>query len=308
MGWPTANCDGTADYCDYSRWSGSGALVLQSRIPGCNQPAVDCKTYSYSGNCGTTVDATVSADAEIACGGQIGGNTALSSHAAFSEYNCIGWTPTAKEQMFKYVAPTEGCEYKWEVTATISSLSADLDLLLLSEPDPATCTHKSTALGMADESLTWQAIPGADFYLVIEGYGAATGTYTLHVNCECLTEPLPTCLESCGGRSPDGTCGCDAACKWLDDCCVDRCEKCPEICAAAECGEIDFKGLCDGNTAKYCQEGVLVTKECGDKECRIVGYGASINISPCGMLPPGACDDTALAYFAYRADCAEPED
>ena len=82
----------------------------------------------------------------------------------------------------------------------MTSLSADLDLLLLSELNPDTCTAKSAAAGMADESLSWQAIPGDDFFLMVEGYGPTTGTYTLSVTCECLANPCrPASIIAVGG-------------------------------------------------------------------------------------------------------------
>jgi len=302
-----SNCDGTPEYCIFSRYSGEGVLIFQSKSMTCNQQPIDCVTFSYDGDCRRTIRTEMEADFDISCGQAVGGNTANSGHAVMSKYNCIGWTPTAKEQIFRYVTPAEGCEYKWKVTAAMTSLSADLDLLLLSELNPDTCTAKSAAAGMADESLSWQAIPGDDFFLVVEGYGPTTGTYTLSVTCECLAEPLPSCVDNCGGRGQDGTCGCDPTCQWIGDCCTDWCQACAEDCEASRCGEVDGTGYCDGNTAKRCVNGVLVTEPCGDKTCDIVGYGETWSPNPCSFLPAGIpCDANVEATYLFeKAECVE---
>lgn len=300
------NCDGTAEHCINSVYAGDGTLVHEMKTPGCTDAPTDCATWSFEGNCAPVVESSLKVNGAIECGTPISGNTGTSGHANLSEYNCIGWTPTGKEVVYNYTAPAEGCDTRWKVTADLTNLTVDLDLLLLTELKPNSCKGKSIKTGTGAEQIVFEATPGSDNYLVVESYAGATGAFTLNLTCECVVVPVPTCEDQCGETSVDGTCGCGHACKFLDNCCPDRCTKCPEICAAENCGEIDAEGFCDGNTAKRCDMGVLTTIDCGSKTCKRVGYGVpfEINLSCPPGLPEGACPfDDAMVYPAYHAGC-----
>jgi hypothetical protein len=299
-----SNCNETMDYCSYWIYAGDGTLVLQMKTPDCTEAPIDCASWNFEGTCATVVESDVKTNGPIECGTPINGNNGTSGHAMFSEYNCIGWTPTGKEVIYNYTAPVEGCDTRWKVTADLTSLTVDLDLLLLTELKPNSCRGKSIKTGTGAEQIIFEAAPGSDNYLIIESYAGATGTYTLNLTCECVVVPVPTCEDQCGGTSLDGTCGCGHACNFLDNCCPDRCAKCPEICAAENCGEIDSDGLCDGNIAKRCDMGVLLTEDCGAETCTMVGFGVphEFNLCPAG-IPSNICNNTMLLYPGYRPQC-----
>jgi hypothetical protein len=78
------------------------------------------------------------------------------------------------------------------VTFTLSGLSDDLDLFVLQASsggncDPDTCIEYSA--GLADESVTFTALSGVTYYLVVDGHLGAISDFDLSLDC-------PTCSSS----------------------------------------------------------------------------------------------------------------
>jgi hypothetical protein len=75
-----------------------------------------------------------------------------------------------------------------QVRATLSNLTMDLDLFLLSACDPvaANLGASSTPLDLQTvEALTWTNVANQTYYVVVDGYTGAQGSYTLDVACTC---------------------------------------------------------------------------------------------------------------------------
>jgi hypothetical protein len=98
-------------------------------------------------------------------------------------YLCNGYDYGGPEVAHAFRFPLDAT-----VTVNVTGLTADLDLLLLTPPidlcDSASCTHSSVNGGTSDESLTFSAVAGNTYYLVVDGYMGAESGYTISVGCE----------------------------------------------------------------------------------------------------------------------------
>jgi PKD repeat protein len=269
-----ADCDGTPERCSLWRYSDLGQLLATAEDAGCDgQANTACTSVTFEGDCAEALSPQLEADVELACGSPVLGDTARDGEARLSQYSCLGWTPTGPEVIHRFIAPREGCDTRWEISATLSGLSADLDLLLLTALDPTKCAARSVAAGTADESLTFEAAPGSVHHLVVEGYGEAASAYALALTCTCKIEPSPTCVDRCGGLGGDGLCSCDEACGALGDCCPDMCAACPTACPEPPtCEGLPPRGCCEGSSLRRCAEGAPEEIACGAEGC---GWGVA---------------------------------
>jgi hypothetical protein len=87
-------------------------------------------------------------------------------------YSCVSWTESGGEVVYELALP----EYL-SLTATLSGMSADLDIFLLADCDEALC------LTYGNTTVSGEFGPGT-FYLVVDGYFGAESAYTLDVTCE----------------------------------------------------------------------------------------------------------------------------
>jgi hypothetical protein len=115
----------------------------------------------------------------ITCSQTIPGeNTGAPSNV--STYSCVGWDESGPEVVYSFETPADVARF----TATILNPSADLDLFVLD----GCSEHRCVAYG--DLSVTIEN-PGAPlYYIVVDGYQGAVGTYELQLDCVYLT-PTP---------------------------------------------------------------------------------------------------------------------
>jgi hypothetical protein len=64
-----------------------------------------------------------------------------------------------------------------KIQASLSGLTADLDVFILSAPNPASC------LAYGDQAATIASAPPGTYYISVDGFSGASGTYTLSVIC-----------------------------------------------------------------------------------------------------------------------------
>jgi hypothetical protein len=113
-----------------------------------------------------------------------GTTEAASSLVSF--YSCIDWDETGPEQVHVIRTTNTG-----DITATLSDLpdDQDLDVFILSACDPLSC------VAAGDETAVYENAPPGMYFIVIDGYQGASGTYTLTVNipaCEIsFSDVLP---------------------------------------------------------------------------------------------------------------------
>ena len=88
------------------------------------------------------------------------------------EYSCVPWNESGPEVVYELVIPFSPTT----VTVTLSDMSADLDIFLLS-----TC-HEDACITYANTSFTVPLTAGT-YYLVVDGFLGAVSSYTLTIEC-----------------------------------------------------------------------------------------------------------------------------
>jgi hypothetical protein len=112
----------------------------------------------------------------VNCGGVYDGdNTNAPNNVQL--YSCVGWTESGGEIVYELTLA--GLH---SVTASLSNMTADFDVFILGSCDEADC------LAYGDASATYDCGAGT-WYIVVDGYYGATGTFTLTINCVELEEP-----------------------------------------------------------------------------------------------------------------------
>jgi hypothetical protein len=123
---------------------------------------------------------------ETACGtisgaincGDVINNTTVGAVNVMGTYNCTpSWNESGPEDVYSITIPGGG---SWQVTTTISGMTQDLDIFILG---PAACnSNLCVAYGNSDATLS-DAMGGATYYVVVDGYGGAASEYDLNVSC-----------------------------------------------------------------------------------------------------------------------------
>lgn len=112
----------------------------------------------------------------VACGGVYDGDNTNAPDNVQS-YSCVGWTESGGEIVYEL---TLGATYS--VTALLSNMTADFDVFMLGSCDESDC------LTYGDASATYEYGAGT-WYIVVDGYSGATGTFTLTIDCIEIEEP-----------------------------------------------------------------------------------------------------------------------
>ena len=134
-------------------------------VPG-GQRALDC-TNAIPINCGDVVT---------------GDNTGMPNNVDY--YSCTGWNESGGEVVYELVIPDGVC---YEVTATISDLSADLDVWFLGSCDENDC------LAYGNTTAYTSCLEPGTYYIVVDGYNGAESPFTLTVDCVECECPVPAC-------------------------------------------------------------------------------------------------------------------
>lgn len=117
----------------------------------------------------------------IACGGVITGNTSGANNQA-SSYSCVPWWPESGPE--RIYSLTLG--QTTSLDALLHNLGADLDLFLLGGTSPDQC------LAHGDNSLSRQQLAPGQYYLVVDGFNGASGSFQLNVWCPLAVTATPT--------------------------------------------------------------------------------------------------------------------
>ena len=88
-----------------------------------------------------------------------------------STYSCQSdWDESGPEIVHTITTTEEG-----DLTATISNLSADMDVFILDACNPNSC------VAYGNDTATYADAPAGTYYIVVDGYADASGSYTLNV-------------------------------------------------------------------------------------------------------------------------------
>ncbi|MCF8247269.1 MAG: T9SS type A sorting domain-containing protein [Saprospiraceae bacterium] len=97
---------------------------------------------------------------------------------------------TGPERIHRFILPTTGL-----VNISLTNISSNLELFLLSTCDKDQCIEWSTNAGTLNEQIQVTLTAGT-YYVVVDGYNGIFGDYTLKVDWNCC--PAPTYNFNCG--------------------------------------------------------------------------------------------------------------
>ncbi len=116
----------------------------------------------------------------IYCGVPVNGTTVGGTNNV-NTYGCNSWLQSGPEKVF-FLQTTE----PGTITASLSNLSADLDVIILDACSESNCLAEGN-----NTATVANASPG-QYFIVVDGYQGAAGSFTLTVNCSgvCYTTGL----------------------------------------------------------------------------------------------------------------------
>ncbi len=126
--------------------------------------------------------------AAASCGMAINSsNTATGSATVVDNWGCTAQPLTGSEIVYTFVPDGQGI-----ATASLTGLSADLDLLIIKDTTvPGTCDAISDTVcipggysgnsGTSDERVRWNAEAGATYYIIVDAFQTATSSFSLEV-------------------------------------------------------------------------------------------------------------------------------
>lgn len=152
------DCSGPPSY-----WVGQW-IYDELPLPRCDEPVTACNPIDLL-TCGSTVDSRT--------------DVAESTNSHFT-YGCTEWAYNGPEVAWRFITDRDE-----SVTLDLTGLDGEVDLYLLEGPgcDDTTCLASSTNT-LQDEQLTFDAVAGTEYVVVIDGWKAATSTYQLAFSCE----------------------------------------------------------------------------------------------------------------------------
>ena len=134
-------------------------------------------TYTLTVTCevggGNTCDQTA---VVLTCGQAYNGNTTTGANNISAYPACVDWDETGNEIVHKITTTSTG-----DITATLSNLGAnDLDVFILTA-----CDNAGSCIANGDETATAMAQAAGTYYIIVDGFEGASGTYTLTVTANC---------------------------------------------------------------------------------------------------------------------------
>jgi cysteine-rich repeat protein len=239
---------------------------------GCSATCVDEQT----GIC--------TADYFLLCGSVDSWDTNFSgSTNEIEQYSCVPWAETGREYTYSFVASSSSA-----VRLSLSGLTSDLDVFVIGGTD---CVDENcTSYG--DDAVTFNAVAGETYHVVVDGYLGAAGPYSLSVECGACGDGTLDPSEACDDGNTNSGDGCSATCvleacgngtldagEQCDDGDAVSCDGCSDTCAIEECGNgtLDCGETCDdSNTTAGDGCDSLCQVEGGEcTEALTLGCGAS---------------------------------
>jgi len=140
-----------------------------------------------------------SLDCSLATVVECGADSILSSNASgqtnVSIYGCSSWLEDGPEVVYALHILFPGTE----MTASLSGMTADLDLFLLTACDPDSCVV------YGNESIGYTFARAGTYYLVVDGYYGAVSNYELTIDCPAAPDKYFTIRVYADDPSPPAT-------------------------------------------------------------------------------------------------------
>ena len=125
----------------------------------------------------------------ITCGQQDSGNT-TGYASRIDGYDCSTWDESGPEVVYSLTLPDGFAPY--DVTATLSDLSADLDVFIL----PGSGCYQGQCLAYDNLSASASGLSAGTYYIAVDGYNGVAGSYTLSVDCSYREVYAPLVLRN----------------------------------------------------------------------------------------------------------------
>jgi hypothetical protein len=144
---------------------------------------VNCADPDCDGSAACDAGGSCQTAGDLACNASVTDQNATGI-ARIDDYACGARADTGPEIAYRLTPATSGT-----VTVTLDGLAVDLDLDVLGgyaatgACDPAACVASSQQPGTTSESVTFDAIAGQTYYLVVDGYAGAEGSFRLSAMC-----------------------------------------------------------------------------------------------------------------------------
>ena len=113
--------------------------------------------------------------------GQVYRGSTLGHAAVIQQYGC-GDNGLSAPEVVHVLRLDESLD---RLSVNLDAGSLDLGLFLLGSPDPLDCLDNRTSVSRID-------VPPGTYYLVVDGYGASTGSYTLMIACLTSSQATET--------------------------------------------------------------------------------------------------------------------
>lgn len=130
-------------------------------------------------------------------------------------WNCVDWMTTGPEAIYEFTPTADQ-----QVTLSLTGLAADLDLFVSDKVGEGcsedACVASSGRADLDDEELTFEALAGVTYMVVVDGFSGNTSDFDLAVSCdESGLEPEPEPTDS-GDLDTIGfeECGCSTGSPW----------------------------------------------------------------------------------------------
>ncbi len=282
-------CDGCSPVCQPEE-CGNGIVECAEECDDGNTLGGD----GCDGSCALEPVTTCQVAASIECGESKSSNTTASgSTDLLDSYSCSPWNESGPEYAYIFTAPTDSY-----VTATLSGLSADLDIFVIEDTGNGCDTGDCAEYG--DTETTFVALAGSTYYLVVDGFFGAQGPFSLRLQCgDCGDGNVDPGEECDDGNTTSGD-GCSATCA-LEGCgngnvdpgeeCDDQnttdCDGCSSSCQEEACGN----GVLE--CAEECDDGNTTSGDGCDSGCNI----ESVTCTPAWTLTCGEEDRWATTNF-----------
>ena len=114
----------------------------------------------------------------LSCGQEFEADTTTANPSNITLYSCSTWWESGPEIAYSYTSPINQT-----VTAEITPLTGvnNLDLFLIQ--DSGEGCHADSCIDYDGREITWDAVAGVTYYIVVDGFSMAHGEYRFNFDC-----------------------------------------------------------------------------------------------------------------------------
>jgi hypothetical protein len=193
----------------------------------------------------------------LVCGDTQYGDTWLFGTDDVDDYSCVTWLENGPEYAYYFQAPMDQAN-DVSISLDYDFGFVDLDLFILSDQGIPCDSEACMDYGAITAEFT--TTPGAEYWVVVDGYQGDSGEYTIAVDCE------PAGGEDCDNGiddDADGDVDCDDSECALTTFCASYCESAGEI----SCGDTVW-----GDTSLTPTDENHITDQIGGYPCNVGNY------------------------------------